>query len=370
MKKPIKIGVDGRLLQGNLTGVGKYVLNLINYMTNHDERFAIIVVTNRALSEQVNNRKIKIVTAQKKYAKVKPMIWSRFFSSKLLNKQNVDIFLSGDSFLPYFLKTKNIISVVHDINQILVPETMSMLRLLTTKLFFKKDLAKARLIVSNSFGTAAKLERYYNRKTDVVIYPITDKWYKKLGEEEVVDKLSAININFPYILTVATEEPRKNLLKTLNAFIALKKENKIPLHNLLLVGSKGWKSKSLEQLIAGRSDVIRMGYIGDAVMPYLYNGADIFVFPSKYEGFGIPPREALLCGTKVIVSDIPELREATYNEGTYINADDEEEFKNAILHNLNEKHKKVDPANFFTSDQLENFLPCLKDRFASLVLAN
>lgn len=364
MRQPLKIGVDGRLLQGNLTGVGKYVLNLINYIIDRDGNFSAVVVTNNHLSPQVSNKKIKVVLDKIIFAKVKPMVWSRFLSARLLNKEEVDIYLSGDGFLPFFLKTSKIISVVHDINHILVPETMSNLRLLTTKLFFKTDISKASFIISNSFGTAKKLETYYKKSSDLVIYPIIDDWYKVLNKDEVTNRLKELNVTFPYILTVATEEPRKNLIKTIQAFISLKKRNKISAHKLLLVGSKGWKSESLLSLISNNPDIIRMGYISDEMMPYLYNGADIFVFPSKYEGFGIPPREALLCGTNVIVSDIPELREATFNAGTYIDPENETAYEHAILETLSRSTGKAfNTIDFTQEDQIKDLLPFLKAKF-------
>lgn len=363
MKKVLKIGVDGRLLQGNLSGVGKYVLNIINYIVNNDPGFSIIVVTNLPLSNQVDTSKIKVINDKKFFGKVKPMVWSRLLSGRLFNRQKIDIYFSGDAFLPFFLATNNIVSVVHDINHLLVPETMSNLRLLTTKLFFKNDVSKASVIISNSFGTAEKLEKYYNRKSDLVIYPIIDSWYRVIDRALVAQRLKELKVNFPYILTVATEEPRKNLVKTIEAFIALKKENRIPFHKLLLVGSRGWKSENLTNLISDNADIIRMGYISDENMPYLYNGADVFVFPSKYEGFGIPPRESLFCGTQVIVSDIPELREATFNKGIYINVEDDAGFKNAIVEVLDNAKTMEEFATITAEDQVEHLIPLLKGKF-------
>jgi len=162
----------------------------------------------------------------------------------------------------------------------------------------------------------------------------------RILDKEMVNKtLQVFHISTPYILTVATQEPRKNLVKTIEAFISLKKKGKIPFHKLLLVGSRGWKSNYLQGLIDSNKDIVSMGYMDDDKMPYLYNGADLFVFPSKYEGFGMPPREALLCGTGVVVSDIPELREATFGLGIYIDPENRDQFEQAIIEGI--KNKKV-----------------------------
>jgi glycosyltransferase involved in cell wall biosynthesis len=355
----IKIGVDGRLLQGNLTGVGKYVLNLINYICSKDENVCFSIYSNRLISCAFKFSRVKIIYDKTYFEKLKPMVWSKLFSSRLINNDLPDIFLAGDAFIPVFLKTKKIISVVHDLNAIIAPETMSRLRLITDKLFFKHDINKANVVISNSYGTAAKLKRYFNVDTDLVIHPIIDNWYKILNKTEVVNKLYNLSINNPFILTVATQEPRKNLDKTINAFISLKKSGDLNDYKLLLIGSKGWKSDNINELLKTYADdVISLGYTPDELMPYLYNGADLFVFPSSYEGFGMPVREAMLCGTQVITTDIPELREATYGKATYINPENNGQFENAISQAL--KHKKIlSVGDLKNDDQLNKLMYCI-----------
>jgi glycosyltransferase involved in cell wall biosynthesis len=355
----IKLGVDGRLLQGDLTGVGKYVLNLLLYVLENDRNIKIVVFTSRNVSPQISNAGFFVIKDKDTFSKVKPMIWSKFLSSRLINKEKLDIYFSGDGFLPFFLKVKKIVSVVHDLNHILVPDTMSTLHLITNRLFFKRDISKATYLIANSYATAEKFKHYYSRNIDVVIHPVIDKWYKVIDKTTVDKKLGFIDINYPYILTVATREPRKNLIKTINAFVSLKKKKLLPLHKLILVGSVGWKSNNLQSVIDSNEDVISLGYVRDDMMPYLYNGADLFVFPSKYEGFGIPPREALLCGAKVVVSDIPELREATYNLGSYLDPENQDDFENLILENLNKSSPSVSATTTFPADndQIAKLLP-------------
>ena len=353
----IKIGVDGRLLQGNLTGVGKYVLNLIDYICSQNENVCFSIYSNKPISCSFKFNRVKIICDKAFFAKMKPMVWSKLFSSRLINIDRPDIFLAGDAFIPAFLKIKKIISVVHDLNSIIAPETMSRLRLVTDKLFFKQDIKKANVVISNSYGTATKLKRYFDVDTDIVIHPIIDYWYKVLNKTSVAAKLIECSVNYPYILTVATQEPRKNLDKTINAFITLKKNGRLNSYKLLLIGSKGWKSDNIDDLLKTHADdVISFGYTPDELMPYLYNGADLFVFPSSYEGFGMPVREAMLCGTEVITSDIPELKEASYDKATYIDPQNIAEFENAIIEAL--KHKKIIAVeDLKPGDQLSNLMP-------------
>jgi glycosyltransferase involved in cell wall biosynthesis len=216
------------------------------------------------------------------------------------------------------------------------------------------------LIVTNSYGTALKLKMYYNKETDIVIHPILDSWYKVIDPAIVKTKLNELGINYPYILTVATQEPRKNLDKTINAFINVKKDSGLSAFKLLLIGSKGWKSEKVEELMQLHSqDVFKLGYIDDDMMPYLYNGAHLFVFPSSYEGFGMPAKEAMLCGLPVITSDITELREATSNNAVYIDPFDQKAFEKAISAAI----KKPKSATLLIpdkpADQLDKFVPAI-----------
>ncbi len=335
----IRIGVDGRLLQGKLTGVGKYILGLIEFIAGNINDCEIRIYTNREIGCAFNSSKIALIRDRKRFSMLKSMIWSKFFSHRITNLDNPDIYLSGDTFIPLFLRVKKILSVVHDVAYIVTPETMSTLHLLISKVFFKSDLLKANALIANSKGTADKIEKYFKSETDVIVYPIIDNTFLKLDEEVVRAELAKHNINYPYILSVGTQEPRKNLDKTIKAFLYLKRKGELHNYKLLLIGGSGWKSKKIRKLVSAYSnDIISLGYVEDSLLPYLYNGATLFVFPSKYEGFGMPPREAMLCGSKVLVTDIPELKEATYEKGNYVNNLEEGSFGNAIIHSLNGGH--------------------------------
>lgn len=135
-----------------------------------------------------------------------------------------------------------------------------------------------------------------------------------------------------YILTcVATLEPRKNLPFLVESYIELLEENDIDV-SLVFAGRKGWKIEAFLDIIESkyRKYIIVTGFIEDEDLPYIYKMADCFVFPSIYEGFGMPPLEALFVGTKALASDIEVLREVLGDEAEYFCVGDKDGLKNII----------------------------------------
>ncbi|MBS7562855.1 glycosyltransferase family 4 protein [Mucilaginibacter sp. Bleaf8] len=352
----LKVGLDGRLLQGKLTGVGKYVLNMLDYICDHSSDINFIIYTNRPLECKLRSGRVEVVQDSNLMAKVKPMVWSKLFMHRLINRNLPDVFLAGDTFVPLLSKCKKVVAVVHDFNAIIAPETMSRLRLITDKLFFKSDIKKASAIICNSFGTADKLKKYYNIDTTLVIHPIMDKQYRLVDPVLVNERLQSRGINYPYILTVSTQEPRKNMDKAIQAFIEAKKSPEMADYKMLLVGSKGWKADHIQQLIQShKQDVLSLGYVDDELMPYIYSGAKLFVFPSSYEGFGMPAREAMLCGTNVLATDMPELREASYEQAVYINPEDGTAFAEQIV-KLSKSGLLFAPGSLKNTDHIESLI--------------
>jgi glycosyltransferase involved in cell wall biosynthesis len=130
-----------------------------------------------------------------------------------------------------------------------------------------------------------------------------------------------LGVRLPYFLTVGTVEPRKNLPALVRAFLSLKRGGRLsPEYALVIVGGRGWRGRQLHTLLAESvtQGVHWLGFIPDEDLAALYAGARAFVFPSLYEGFGIPVAEARACGARAVATDIPELREAGGSSGIYI----------------------------------------------------
>ncbi|MEL7571130.1 MAG: glycosyltransferase family 1 protein [Eubacteriaceae bacterium] len=145
--------------------------------------------------------------------------------------------------------------------------------------------------------------------------------------------LNYYGINAPYILTVSQISPRKNLDTLINAFALLKK-NPSFLHKLVIVGNNGWLYSSIYEIVKREglaNEVIFTGVIPDNDLIAIYNMADLFIFPSLYEGFGLPVLEAMSCGLPVICSNTSSLPEVVGNAGILFPPKDIYSLVNAVL---------------------------------------
>jgi glycosyltransferase involved in cell wall biosynthesis len=164
-------------------------------------------------------------------------------------------------------------------------------------------------------------------------YPITDS-------EVISQKLKQYQIPAqPYLLSLCTLEPRKNLNFLLQCFAQLLAQDPSLETNLVLVGVSGWKNNNIFQTVQNnpllKSHVIFTGYIPDHDLSAIYSGALAFVYPSLYEGFGLPPLEAMQCGTPVITSNTSSLPEVVGEAGLMINPSSRDDLCQAMLNLIN-----------------------------------
>jgi glycosyltransferase involved in cell wall biosynthesis len=167
----------------------------------------------------------------------------------------------------------------------------------------------------------------------ITVIPLAaGKQFQPLTESEVQPVLERLGINFPYILFVGSLEPRKNILRLLEAYDQILDWSSR--WHLVVVGARNiWKSEPLGKFVEERnlqSLVHCPGYIPDDELPALYNGADLFVFPSLYEGFGLPVLESMACGTPVVTSNTSSLPEVAGDAALLVDSYNVEEIAGAM----------------------------------------
>ncbi|MDZ7935437.1 MAG: glycosyltransferase family 1 protein [Emticicia sp.] len=166
---------------------------------------------------------------------------------------------------------------------------------------------------------------------------IKEVFYQETDKEKIADTLKKYNIpaNSKHLLSVSTLEPRKNIERTIRAFLKLIQQEHINDLNLVLVGTKGWQFDGIFEEIksnpALKERIITTGFVADGDLAALYSSAIGFVYPSLYEGFGLPPLEAMQCGTPVISSTKSSIPEVVGDSGILVEPTDETAISAAML---------------------------------------
>jgi len=235
-----------------------------------------------------------------------------------INFKKYDIYFEPN-FTPLDMRSKRIVTTVHDFSFHLHPEWHPRERIAYLSKNFFKRIEKADLIITGSRYIEREAHELLNDK-DLRIVTIYYGYNHALfhAQKKAEEKKSN------YILFVGSIEPRKNLLGLLKAYLLLPEYMKKEFQ-LLLIGYKGWGNQEIvEWMDQLKGRVNYLGYLGDEELATLYRGASCLVFPSFYEGFGLPPLEAMACGCPVVVSDVASLPEVCGDAAYYVNPYDVE----------------------------------------------
>jgi len=343
----MKVGVDIRILgKGRRTGVEDYTINLLSHLLPMDRSVKYRLFYNSLRKLKADYPWLKLSNVKIKTLRIPNRIFDLFL--RFLRFPKIDKILGGvNLFLsPHFLltpvskKTKTIV-IFYDLSFVRFPEFFSLTKLIWHRFIYpKKQAQKADLIVTISESTKEDLINLYkiNPEKIKVIYPgIDEKFIRQPADnKKLLDVKNKYNLPDKFILYFGTIEPRKNILGLIKAFEQIKEEkNPPPIQiqwqgfegrvkkeekkiidfsdlKLVIAGSRGWLYRDTFKKVKESQfskDIIFTGFIDEEDKPYLYNLADVFVYPSFFEGFGLPPLEAMACGVPTIVSNKSSLPE-------------------------------------------------------------
>jgi glycosyltransferase involved in cell wall biosynthesis len=224
---------------------------------------------------------------------------------------------------------------VHDLSWIRFPGTHPAERVRAMEKYFELGLRHASLIVTPSEFVKSELINVFGVIPDRVIPTMlgVETLFQPKGVEETKSVLSQYCLNHgAYILAVGTLEPRKNLNVALQAFMKLPPNIRAK-YPLVLAGMRGWHSGALEQQLAPlvqAGEVRQLGYLQRKDLAILVAGATTLVYPSIYEGFGLPPLEAMACGIPVITSNVSSIPEVVGDTGVLLDPEDINGFRYAM----------------------------------------
>lgn len=314
----MKIAILADPLDNQKAGVHVYTKGLVDALIHYGQGHEYVLIREKK-DPDLPSRVQQIVIPNYRFLLSFATLRLFFIIPLVLRWLKVDAVLEPAHFGPFNLPKRILrITVIHDLTPLIFPQYHVWHGQVLQRLFLKSILKKTRLILTVSQNTCADLNRIFPFTTTktVVIPPGRDLFFQPDTSKTVLQKW---RIDAPYFLFVGTIEPRKNLVFLLEAYQQFRAQNEDRIL-LLLVGGKGWKYQSFYDALAGHpfnKDIILLGYVDKSELPALYTQSLALIYPSIYEGFGLPVLEAMACGAAVICSNRSSLPEVGGNAALY-----------------------------------------------------
>ncbi len=350
----MRVGIDARFAVHNRRGIGNYALKLIQNLAEID--------TNNEYVIYIDKEDVKKVLPQKSNFRTKTifpsnyLVWEQFVLPIHAKKDKVDILHCTGNTAPIFLDERiKLVSTIHDVmflkdyselpkstsyyqrigrlyRKAIVPKTIRHLSMaLTISEFSKNDILQ-------------HLRQLDHNKIKVV-YTSANESFVQVDKINSLQKIrTKFNIDCNYILTLGAIDPRKNTELVIKTYLELKIKNNIN-EKLLIVGIPNWKQSEFYNIVEEsnfKEDILFVNFVSEEDLVLLYNCASIFLYPSLYEGFGIPLLEAMACGVPVVTSNVTSMPEIAGDAAFLINPHNGQELKAAVIKLLSDENLRND----------------------------
>ncbi len=332
----MRVGFDITAIPKAKSGVGFYVLNLLKALADVDKDDVFYVFSKKedaSLPDLAaeNFRTIQCSTDNR----LLRLWWEQAVLPRHMAANKLDVFHSPHYTIPLKCRIPTV-TTFHDMTFFSHPEVHERSKVVFFQRMIKLAADRASAIIAVSESTkndAVKFLGLQEDRIDVVYEGVDVDFYRPLDETDGLEPVRAkYGLEKDFILFVGTLEPRKNITGVIEAFSrvvgGVKKE-----YNLVVAGTKGWNYQSVFELVQRLNierEVVFTGYVPEEELPLLLNAASVFVYPSFYEGFGIPPLEAMACGTPVVTSNISSLPEVVGDAGILVDPNDPDAIADAI----------------------------------------
>ena len=340
----MNISIDARGINlYNGTGIGTYTENLITELLNIDNENEYLLFWTGKNYENYKRDNCKIVFTSSRHGS----FYENYYFPTFLNNNKIDLHhipQNGMGLCDNY--DTNSVVTIHDLIPYVLPET-------TGRGYLERFIRNMPTIIDKSKGILTVSEyskkdilKFFNHipEDKVFVTPLAaNSNFKPLNKEICRSHIQEkFNFSKPYILYIGGFSVRKNARDLVLSFDKIYKDLKQP-HVLLLAGSLKDEGKKLlehSKTLSSSEDIIFTGFIEDELLPTLYNGAEAFVYPSIYEGFGLPPLESMSCKTPVITSNITSIPEVTGDACILINPLNRNELEESLVNLLNDDELK------------------------------
>lgn len=325
------IAIDARKLSD--FGIGTYTRNLVRALGELDPENQYILFAGQQGADDLedlpdNFRMVIERSPSYSIRELMALSWRLF-------RLKVDLYHSTHYVLPAIVPCRAVVTI-HDIIHLLYPEFLpSTLAFFYAQRMIRRSLSRGDRIIAVSQNTKTDLMDYFKvdgRKIRVVYSGVTDRYRKNLSDSEISAWLEEFGIDQPYLLFVGNPKPHKNLDNVVKAY-ARSLEIFDYEADLVCVGDREgmeFKVRQRAEQLGLKNRIRLVGHVPEEALPALYQGATLFVFPTLYEGFGLPVIEAMASGVPVITSKTSALREIAEGYGHLVNPLDVEEIAKAM----------------------------------------
>lgn len=359
----LKIVVDATPIDPKPSGVGFYVANLIYALDalQADENFQLGIVYQPGLKNWLQ-RNLSFPDSLKHYShkyvlplpvRISDLLlalsWqpSLSYFEKYLGSPNI---LHGTNYSVYPCNHSLKVMNIYDLTFIKYPQYIdSVVKTYTERV--KRCLQWTDLVLTISESSKKDIVEYLQVEPEkIYVTPLASRYHVDDLSTKTLEQLkyqSNFNFTKPYLLFVSTIEPRKNINAIITAFNFLKEKYKIE-HDLILIGKKGWNYEPIFTAIENspwKKQIYHLDYLSNELVALFYSKADVFVYPSHYEGFGLPVLEAMTLGSPVVTANTSSIPEVTGDAAILIDPNDPMELAEAILQVISDAQLRQDLIN-------------------------
>lgn len=341
----MRLCIDLTSLDDNFSGIERFAASLSLALIGSGDKYILLFKNQihplfRGYQDSPNITCITIPGCNK-------LLFNQLRLPAILHKLRADCYLFPAFPIPLLSRKSRMLPVIHDITCWDEPDTMNRLSRTYFRISQRSAMKKCSRILTISAFSKQRIAlrlRYPEERIRVIYCGVDARFRDPVPEADLARVRDRYRLPDTYFLSLSTIEPRKNLRLLLLAYEDLTQED-VPLPPLVLAGRKGWKTEDLLDGISEktRKKICFTGFVEDEDLPALYRGAEAFLFPSRYEGFGIPPLEAMACETLVLSSDAASMPEVLGDAAIYFRSNDREALKEKLrqLMQLQEREKEA-----------------------------
>jgi glycosyltransferase involved in cell wall biosynthesis len=324
-----RIGLNAQLYSTRQSyrgaGVSHYILGLLNALPFADPEAEYIAFLNEPGSSFAGWQAVRTRLPEARPGR--RILWEQTAQPLLARREHLDLVHAPVYVGPLLAPCPTVVTI-HDMSFYLFPELFQPAKRLYLQTMTRFSARRASAVICDSESTRRDVLQILGLTQERVhtVHIGIDAEMQPLPRDRISEFRRAKQLPSQFILFVGTLEPRKNLPLLLEAFAWLIQHSQLP-HHLVLGGGKGWYYQAIERQVEGlglRSRVHFPGFIPQYELPLWYNSADLFVYPSLYEGFGLPPLEAMACGVPVITSNVSSLPEVVGEGGVMVDPNNPE----------------------------------------------